>query len=440
VPPETRYARSGDVNIAWQAIGEGPADLVLVPGWISHVEQAWEVPAYAACLRRLADFCRVILLDRRGTGLSDSVGGLPTLEQRMDDVRAVMDAAGVKRGALFGISEGGPLCMLFAATWPERTAGLILYGTFATSAVDADHPWGRPPDEVGRWLERLESGWGRGVSARLFAPSLADDEEFVQSWARLERHAVSPGGARVLLQMAMDCDVRHILPAIHVPTLILHRSGDAVARVEGARYLAERIEGARFIELPGADHFISAGDLEAIAGEVEEFLTGTRSGPRPRRVLATVLFVDIADSTAQLNALGDDRWRELLERFLALVRRELRVFRGHEVDTSGDGFFAVFDGPARAIRCACAVRDAAAALDLTIRAGLHTGECELIAGKPGGIAVHIGARVAAHAEPGGVLVSSTVKDLVAGSGLRFVDRGLHTLKGLPGQWRMFAVE
>jgi class 3 adenylate cyclase len=330
--------------------------------------------------------------------------------------------------------------MLFAATWPERTAGLILYGTFATSAVDADHPWGRPADEVGRWLERLESGWGRGVSARLFAPSHADDAEFVQSWARLERHAVSPGGARVLLQMAMDCDVRHILPAIHVPTLILHRSGDAVARVEGARYLAERIEGARFIELPGADHIISAGDLEAIAGEVEEFLTGARSGPRPRRVLATVLFVDIADSTARLNALGDDRWRELLERFLALVRRELRVFRGHEVDTSGDGFFAVFDGPARAIRCACAVRDAAAALDLTIRAGLHTGECELIAGKPGGIAVHIGARVAAHAEPGGVLVSSTVKDLVAGSGLRFVDRGLHTLKGLPGQWRMFAVE
>ena len=438
--PETKYAKSGDLNIAYQVVGDGPLNLVLVPGWVSHVERVWEEPAFAAFLRRLASFSRLILLDRRGTGLSDRVSRLPNLEERMDDVRAVMDAAQVERAALFGISEGGPMCMLFAATYPQRTEALVLYGTFAKNLYSDDYPWGHKPKRFEPWLEKVVSEWGRGITAQVFAPSLAGDERFVQSWARFERNAVSPGGARALLEVAMSYDVRHILPSIRVPTLILHRSGDAITRVGGARYMAERIPGAKYVELPGDDHVPWLGDGERILGEAQEFLTGVRPGPEPDRVLATLLFTDIAGSTDRVSELGDARWRELLESYYVVVRRELTRFRGQEIDTAGDGLFASFDGPARAIRCACAIRDAVVPLGLQIRAGLHTGECTVIAAKLGGIAVHVGARVAAHAKAGEVLVSSTVKDLVVGSELRFADRGAHALKGLSGEWHLFVVE
>lgn len=440
MPPDTHYAKSGDVHIAYQVVGEGSFDLVLVPGWVSHVEYAWEQPLFAKFLQRLASFCRLIILDRRGTGLSDPVAQLPTLEQRMDDVRAVMDAAGSERATLFGISEGGPMCMLFAATYPRRTASLVLCGTFARNRWDPEYPWGHKEARIERFLKQIERGWGQGVSARHFAPSLSQDEEFLRSWGKFERLALSPGRIRLLLRMVSDCDARHILPVIRVPTLILHRVGDQMTPIEGARYLAEHIEGAKYVELPGEDHFPWVGDVEALLGEVEEFLTGVRRGPDIDRVLATVLFTDIVRSTERAAALGDRQWRDLLERHHSLVRRELSRFRGREVDTAGDGFFATFDGPARGIRCACAIRDAVASLGIAIRAGLHTGECEVMNDKVSGIAVHIGARVAGMAEPSEVLVSSTVKDLVAGSGLQFTDRGRRELKGVPGEWRLFAVE
>lgn len=332
------------------------------------------------------------------------------------------------------------MCMLFAATYPQRTEALVLYGTFAKNLYSDDYPWGHKPKRFEPWLEKVVSEWGRGITAQVFAPSLAGDERFVQSWARFERNAVSPGGARALLEVAMSYDVRHILPSIRVPTLILHRSGDAITRVGGARYMAERIPGAKYVELPGDDHVPWLGDGERILGEAQEFLTGVRPGPEPDRVLATLLFTDIAGSTDRVSELGDARWRELLESYYVVVRRELTRFRGQEIDTAGDGLFASFDGPARAIRCACAIRDAVVPLGLQIRAGLHTGECTVIAGKLGGIAVHVGARVAAHAKAGEVLVSSTVKDLVVGSELRFADRGAHALKGLSGEWHLFVVE
>src|SRR5262249_2530213 len=312
---QTKYAKSGDVNIPYRVVGAGALDVVFIPGWVSHVEQVWDEPSFAEFLRRLASFCRLILLDRRGTGLSDRVAQLPTLEERMDDVRAVMDAVGVQRAALFGISEGGPMSMLFAATYPQRTAALVLYGTFATNVADAEYPWGRTPAEIEHWLKRIDREWGRGITAELFAPSIVHDERFVQSWGRFERMAVSPGGARTLLQAAMDCDVRHVLPSIRVPTLILHRSGDLVTPVGGARYMAERIPGAKFVELSGIDHFGWVGDVEGLLGEVQEFLTGDRHSPELDRVLATVLFIDIAGSTARASELGDTRWRNLLENY-----------------------------------------------------------------------------------------------------------------------------
>jgi pimeloyl-ACP methyl ester carboxylesterase len=440
MPPETKYAKSEGVNIAYQVTGEGSFDLVLVPGWVSHVENAWEEPSFARFLHRLASFCRLILLDRRGTGLSDPVAALPTLEQRMDDVRAVMDAAGSKKAALFGISEGGPMCILFAATYPERTSALVLYGTFARGLYDPEYPWGTTPAQMERSLERVEREWGTGMTARIFAPSIAQDDRHVQSWGRFERLAVSPGAARVLIHMALNSDVRHVLPVIRVSTLVLHRSGDPVTRVGGARYMAEHIQGAKYVELPGEDHFPWTGDADAVLDEVEEFLTGARHGPELDRMLATVLFTDIAGSTERAVELGDRQWQELLEHHHRLVRSELSRFRGREVDTAGDGFFATFDGPARAIRSACAIQEAVARIGLTIRVGLHTGECEVMGDKIAGIAVHIGARVMANARPGEVLVTSTVKDLVAGSGLRFVDCGEHALKGIPGKWHLFTVE
>jgi pimeloyl-ACP methyl ester carboxylesterase len=440
VPPETRYAKSGDVHIAYQVVGEGPFDLVFVPGFVSHVELMWDDPALARFLGRFAAFARLLLLDKRGTGLSDRVGALPTLEERMDDVRAVMDAAGIRRAALFGLSEGGPMAMLFACTYPERTAALVMYGSFPKYIGDAEYPWARTAAEWAPLFQMIEEQWGQGSALPLFAPSLAGNEQVHRWWGRFERMAASPGAAIAVLRMAIEIDVRHLLPTIRVPTLIVHRTGDLVCAVEGSRYMAERIPGAKYVELHGADHNPWVGDADRIVDEIQEFVTGTRPVAEPDRVLATVLFTDIVGSTERAVALGDRRWRELLEQHHGAVRRELDRFRGREVDTAGDGFLAAFDGPARAVRCALAAREAVRPLGIELRAGLHTGECEVHRDKLAGIAVHIGARVAAQAGPGEVLVSSTVKDLVAGSGLCFADRGAQVLKGVPGEWRLYAVE
>jgi pimeloyl-ACP methyl ester carboxylesterase len=434
---EVRYARSGDVNIAYQVVGEGPIDLVLVPGFISHLELDWADPRSAHFLRRLASFSRLIRFDKRGTGLSDRPGGLPDLETRMEDVHAVLDAVGSERAALFGYSEGGPMSILFAGTYPERTSALVLYGTYAKRRdPDDDYPWAPTWEVRQAYAEEIERDWGWKADMQRMSPSA--DEAMGRWWAARARAAASPGAARDLILMNSQIDVRALLPAIRVPTLVLHRSGDRDSRPEEGRYIAERIPGARFIELSGDDHFPSI-DGDQILDEVEEFLTGVRKAPELDRVLATVLFTDIADSTEKASELGDRAWLELREAHHAIVRRELGRFRGKEIDTAGDGFLATFDGPARAIRCASGVTEAVKELGLEVRAGVHTGECELVGDKVGGIAVHIGARVAARAEPGEVLVSSTVRDLVAGSGIVFADRGVAELKGVPGEWRLFSV-
>ena len=439
---ETHYAKSGDLHIAYQVVGGGASDLVLVPPFVSHVEHYWEEPTVARFLTRLASFSRLILFDKRGTGLSDRVppDRLPTLEQRMDDVRAVMDATGAERAALFGPSEGGPMSALFAATYPERTTALILYGTFASTVRDATYPWAMDPEERRKVIEAIPEQWGQGAYVDLLAPGMAGDERFRRWWARLERLGASPGAAMALRRMNGEIDIRTTLSAIRVPTLVLHRTGDLDTSIEEGRYLAAHIPGAKFVDLPGADHLPWAGDQDAIVDEVEEFLTGVRPAAEPDRVLATVLFTDIVGSTTRAVELGDRRWRDLLFSHNAIVRHELDRARGREVKTVGDGFLATFDGPARAIRCACAIRDAVRGLGLAIRAGLHTGECELIGDDVGGIAVHIGARVMARARPYEVLVSSTVKDLVTGSGVEFQDRGMHRLKGVPGAWRLYGVQ
>jgi pimeloyl-ACP methyl ester carboxylesterase len=438
--PETRYARSGDVNIAYQVVGDAPRDLVLVPGWVSNIEVFWEEPACARFLQRLASFARLILFDKRGTGLSDRVADLPNLETRMDDVRAVMDAVGSARAALLGYSEGGPLCAVFAATYPARASAVIMIGSYARRISAPDYPHGLSQAVWEDWLDRCQREWGGPVGLDGRWPSAAHDERVRQWWARLLRMGASPGANRALQRMNGDTDVRHVLPAIRVPTLLLHSVGDLALPVGGSRYMAERIPGAKYVELPGRDHLPWGEDADAILDEIEEFLTGVRHGPEPDRVLATVLFTDIVGATERAAAVGDRRWRDILESHHGLVRRELGRFRGLEIDTAGDGFLATFDGPARGVRCARAVSDAVRALGLEVRAGLHTGEVERRDDKVSGLAVHIGARVAAAAGPGEVLVSSTVKDLVAGSGLRFQDRGRHRLKGVPGEWDLFALE
>ncbi len=438
--PETRYVKSGDVHIAYQVVGDGPIDLVFVPGFVSHLEYQWELPAGARLFERLASFSRLIRFDKRGTGLSDRVLEVPTLEQRMDDVRIVMDAVGSKRAAVFGISEGGPMSALFAATYPERTAALILYGTFARSAWAEDHPWGRTAAEHQSRQEHLGRTWGTGQIVDTFAPSDAGNAAVRRWWGNFERLSASPGAMLAVIRMNYEIDARHVLPLVQSPTLILHRSDDKVVNVEQARYLARNIPNARFVELPGSDHVPWAGNVDEITNEIQEFLTGARTAAEPDRVLATLVFTDLVDSTKRAASLGDQRWRGLLEQHHAAIRRELARFRGREIDCAGDGFLATFDGPARAVRCATAIRDAVAALGLEVRAGLHTGEVELMGPKVGGIAVHIGARVAAEAKAGEILVSHTVKDLVAGSGLRFADHGAHALKGVPGEWHLFSVD
>jgi pimeloyl-ACP methyl ester carboxylesterase len=435
---ETRYAKSGGVHVAYQVVGDAPRDLVLVPGWVSHLEYEWEEPRFSRLLRRLASFSRLLLLDRRGTGLSDRVAALPSLEERMDDVRAVMDAAGSKRASILGISEGGPMAMVFAATYPERVSALILCATFARLMEAPDYPIGIAASLFEPFIEQMRDSWGKGATVDLFAPSLAGDEAFRRTWGRIERFAVSPAGFEALMRMLQHTDARSVLPAIHVPTLVVHRSGDLVVPVAQARYAAERVAGAKYVELPGRDHFPWVGD-DAPIDEIQEYVTGARPAVEEfDRVLATVLFSDIVASTEHATRLGDRRWRDVLESYLALVRRQLSLFRGREIETTGDGVLASFDGPARAIRCARAIGADVRALGIEVRAGLHTGECSIIGEKLGGIAVHIGARVAAAARAGEVLVSATVKDLVAGSGISFEPRGAHTLKGVPGEWPLYA--
>ncbi|MEA2895360.1 MAG: hypothetical protein QOJ84_975 [Bradyrhizobium sp.] len=433
MPPETRYAKSGDVHIAYQVIGNGPFDLVWVPGFISHVDHAWEEPRWAGLIERLASFSRLICFDKRGTGLSDRVSAIPTLEERMDDVRAVMDAVGSERAALFGISEGGPMSLLFAATYPERITALALFGAYAhySTAVMS-------PEKVAGFLQEIEESWGTGRLLPRFAPGLADDVAFRTWWARFERLGASPSAVKALTLMNSEIDVRGVLPAIHVPALIIHRTGDIRVNVAAGRHLAQHIAGARYVELPGNDHLFCAGDSRRILDEIEEFLTGSRSHFEMERALATVLFTDIVGSTQRAATLGDREWRHLLESHHTCVRRELVRFRGKEIKTLGDGFLATFDGPARGVRCAEAIRDNVRGLGLEVRSGLHTGEIELLPDDVGGIAVHVAARVAQLAGAGEVLTSSVLKDLVAGSGLRFEDRGLHALKGLADKVRIFA--
>jgi pimeloyl-ACP methyl ester carboxylesterase/class 3 adenylate cyclase len=441
VLPETRYARSGDVNVAYQVVGEGPFDLVYVPGAVSNVDLIWDDERRARFFGRLASFSRLIVFDKRGTGASDHVA-LADLETRMDDVRAVMDAAGSARAAVMGVSEGGPMSVLFAATYPERVGALVLYGTLPRFAWAPEFPWGQPLAEWQRELEQDVNDWGLPEWFRSQFPEASEEE--LQEMARRLRLSASPSTYRQLETMNMSIDVRQVLPAITAPTLVLHRREDHLP-IEGARWMAGQIPGARFVEHPGGPHFPQAGDWQAVVDEVEAFLSETYAAgawttPEPERVLATILFTDIVGSTEKIAELGDRRWRELLQQHHALVRRQLVRHRGLEMDTAGDGFFARFDGPARAIRCAQAITQEVRSLGLEVRAGLHSGECELAeGGKVAGIAVSTGARIAAQAEPGEVLVSNTVKDLVAGSDLSFDDRGTHTLKGVPGDWSLYAV-
>ena len=438
--PEIRYARSGDVHVAYYVVGEGPLDIVFVHGALTNLKVLREEPGIRRFYERLASFSRLIMFDKRGMGLSDHVS-VGSLEERMDDIRAVMDAVGSERAALIGMSEGGPLSMLFAATYPERTEALLLVGAEVREEETEDWPWGeatRESFETG--METLPERWGKsGANVTYFIPSAGNDPRLQDWWRRLMVESASPGTAIAFMRMAFEIDVRDIVASIRVPTLILHRQGDHVCHVENARYLAKRIPGARYLELDGDDHIPWGQNGDEIASEIQEFLTGARESPTPDRVLATVLFTDLVGSTERAVAVGDRRWAGLLETHHAAVRRELARFRGREIDTAGDGFLASFDGPARAIRCASAAIDSVRGLGLEIRAGVHTGECEIVGEKLGGIAVHIGARVAAKATAGEILVSGTVKDLVAGSGIAFEDRGVAELKGVPGSWPLFAV-
>jgi class 3 adenylate cyclase/predicted alpha/beta hydrolase len=436
---QTKYAKSGDVHIAYRIFGDGPCDIILMPGTLSHVELYWEHAANEYLLNRLTSFARVIVFDKRGQGLSDRVAE-HTLEERIGDVRAVLDAAGSKRATVFAWSEGGPMALMFAATYPERTSGLVMFGTFASMK---EEPWSMPRERFDRMLAAIEAHWGEGFLVGVNAPSLRGDKAFVQWFGRLEREAASPGAIMALFQTDYDTDVRHALPSIRVPTLIFHRKDDSAVPVSVGQHMAENIPGAKYIEMPGEDHLLQALDqdlLDQLLDEVEEFITGAHHRPEPDRVLATVMFTDIVRSTERAAEMGDLKWRALLNEYYAALRKELSVFHGRWVNTAGDGLLATFDGPNRAIRCANSMREKLRPLGLEVRTGLHTGECELIGDDIGGIAVHIAARIAAAAEPDQVLVSSTVHDLVAGSGLHFADRGMHALKGVPDEWRLFLVQ
>ena len=431
---QTRYAKSGDVHIAYRVFGDGPRDIVLIPGTLSHVELSWEVPSNEHLLKRLTAFSRVIVFDKRGQGLSDRVAE-QTLEERIGDVRAVMDAAGSDRATIYGWSEGGPMSLMFAATYPERTSALVLYGTFASAKSE---PFSIAREQYEQMLSEWEAHWGEGILLAVNAPSALKDEAMVQRIAQLERASASPGSILALMRANYEIDVRHLLPSVQVPTLIMHRVGDALVPVAAGRYVAEHIPGARYLEVPGIDHTVVDNETQdVIADEIEEFLTGVRPAPEPDRVLATVLFTDIVGSTARAAEMGDRLWHALLENHNKIAHREITRFRGRGIKSTGDGVLATFDGPGRGVRCAWAIRDSVRPLGIELRAGLHTGECELMGDDIGGIAVVIAARVAARAGAGEVMVSSTVKDLVAGSGIEFEDRGSHALKGVPEEWRLF---
>jgi len=438
--PQTRYARSGDLHIAYQTFGDGPVDLIWVPTWIWHGEHVWDEPGVARLFRRIGTFARLITFDRRGSGMSDPVPGAPTLEEQMDDVVAVLDAVGSQQAAVFAQLEAGSMASLFAATHPERTSALVLYEATPRMTSTEGYDWPLSREEREQWVEPLRSTWGSGERVLSLSQSAAGDPR-LQRWAgQLERLAVSPGTAVAFYRMSSDIDVRPVLPSIQAPTLVLHRTGDSYIDIRHSRYLADHIPGARLVELPGTDTLLFSGDQNSLIEEVEEFLTGVRHAPDPERILATVMFSDIVDSTKRAAELGDRRWRELLESMEESITRELARFRGRAVKTMGDGFLATFDGPARGIRCATAIRDAAMArYGVEVRSGLHTGEVEVMGDDVGGIAVHIGARVGGIARAGEVLVSGTVKDLVVGSGIEFEDRGEQDLKGVPGNWRLWAV-
>ena len=449
--PETRYAKTADgVNIAYQVVGEGPIDILFVLGWVTHIERLWDQPRIVRFLQRLASFSRVMIFDKRGVGLSDRVpeDRLPSLEVRMDDARAVMDAAGSGRAVVLGHSEGGPMATLFAATYPERAIGLILFGTSVCWNGAPDYPWGNrygTPEESSAFFDERERRWGTKsyaaeYIAESFAPPLANDDETITWLADYMRNAASPGAANAFARMNSAIDVRSALPAIHVPTLVLARDDDLDFDFDETKWIADQIRGARFVSFPGNEHYIFFGNQDDLLGEIERFVAEVRSDEADLdRTLATVMFTDIVDSTATAAELGDKGWRELVERHHGLVRAMLGRFRGHEVDTAGDGFFATFDGPARGVSCAQAICGAVSDLGIEVRAGVHTGEVETIAGKVGGIAVNVGARIASLARPSEVLVSHTVQGLVAGSGLEFEDAGEHELKGVPDRWRLYRV-
>jgi class 3 adenylate cyclase len=428
--PVTRYAKSGDVHVAYQVFGSGSMDLIFVPGFVSNIENYWEHPRLARWLLRLGSFARVIMFDKRGTGLSDPVSEAPSLDLRMDDVRAVMDAVEIERAALLGISEGGPLATLFAGSYPQRCRGLVLYGSFARSS------W-ITPEGLDAYLAYVERSWGSGRNLAMWAPSFKNDPALQQWWGRFERLGASPAAAVSLVRMIDKIDISDILASVHVPTLVIHCTDDTLIGVEHGRFLAERIPGARLVEIPGDDHLFFVH--EDIPDAIEEFLTGSISTSEVHRILTTVLFTDIVGSTARAENLGDKGWHDLLDAHHTTVRRQLMRYRGNEVKSMGDGFLATFDGPARAVRCACAIAEAVRPLDIQIRSGLHTGEIELTGDDVRGIAVNIAARISALAAPDQVLVSRTVRDLVAGSGLRFSERGKHLLKGLQEPMDLYAV-
>jgi pimeloyl-ACP methyl ester carboxylesterase len=439
--PRVRFARSGDVDVAYQVVGDGDLDLVWVEGALTHREVAWELPAYRRFCERLAGFCRLILFDKRGMGMSDRVPGATTLETRMDDIRAVMDAVGSERTAVMGESEGGPLSILFAAAHPERTRALILQGAEVREKKDSDWPWGEATnEELEAYLVGFAERWGQ-ASERLvhaLAPSVTPEPWMIDWLSRGMVNAATPSAAEAFIRMAHEIDVREIAKTVRVPTLILHASEDRVCHVENARWLARNLPDARYVELPGGDH-LAYFEPERILSEIRAFLTGERDAGVPETALVTLLFVDLVESTRRAAGLGDKQWADLLGRFHAAVRREVAAFHGREIDSTGDGFLLTFDGPARAIRCARSIGEEVQRLGLTMRAGVHIGELAVVDGKPVGIAVHVGARIGGLAGPGEILVSSTVRDLVAGSGLSFVDRGVHALKGIPDPWPLFAV-
>ena len=438
--PKTKYARSGDVRIAYQITGNGPFDVVWAPGTMSHLDLDWEIPQRALFFERFSQFCRLIRFDKRGTGLSDRTVKMATLEERTDDIRAVMDDVGIERANIFGVSEGGSMACLFAATYPQRVNSLLVWGAQARWIVSPDHPWGQTQEQHDQMIAMIDNDWpsfeyitGPGAGVGKDA-----DPAFIDSISRYMRAAANPSAVYAYEQMNGQIDTRSILPSIHAPTLVMNRTGDPCANVEAARDMASRIPGAKFKEYPGESHSMMLDDMETVLSDIQEFITGERPIDSSDRVLATVLFLDIASSTERAAELGDRPWRNLLNSYYAIVRKELARFRGKETNTTGDAFLATFDGPARAVRCALAIALAVRQLGIEVRAGVHTGECELMGDNVGGIAVHTGARIMAKSEPGAVLVSGTVKDLVSGSGINFQDCGVHQLKGLPGEWRLFS--